>query len=838
MKVTNRLRIVLSAVLAIVPLHSANAGADTAARILIRRIVPQQEKNFVLEAFPADHGQDVFEIESRDGKIVLRGNTPVSVASALNRYLKEFCHADISHGCGNQLNLPKNLPAVPAKVRVVSPNKFRYAYNYCTHGYTMAWWDWPQWEKELDLLALNGINLALLTEGQEQVWLNALKQFGYTDAEVRQWLCLPTHSPWMYMSNLEGYGGPVPQSLIDRRVKLTQKIIARMWELGIEPILRGYYGMVPSTMHTKFPQAKIIGTGGWCDAKRPDMLYPTDPLYPKVADAYHQAQAKLFGTIKFLSGDPFHEGAVPADVNLAECGQAILASMRRAQPGVTWMLQAWLDNPQPAMLDGLDKSNLLMLDLHCERSETWRERKAFNGIAYLWCVVICFGGNNGIDGILQQYANKYVTALRDPTHGAMSGVGYMAEGTQTMPAIWELFLENAWRTQPVVIDDWVNEYIRRRYGVDSANARQAWAALLQLNYGHMSPGQASFNSVMQARPSLDPNQKARVAAVTTPTYPPSELVPVWKSLIDAAPECGVSDGYKYDLADLGRQVLSDLGTLYHWKILELRDRGDKAGMRAVSDKLLGLFDDVDALVGTRQEWLFGSWIRDARAWGATPTESDLCEHGARSLLTIWSEPTAVVLSDYANRNWSGLLGNFYEHRWQIWLDALNSNEPFNEAAVREDILKWELEWVRQTTPHFPAEPSGDVAAISRRLYKKYQGDASNPMFEAIKIKTVATTAADFIGRWRYRDIAGATCEMEFLPGGSAKLYQNGQEQDWKGVTWTFDKESILLKRPSGETFERQNLMDHDTMLFAMSGFRSAKRVAKPIGSSAGTRSQN
>ena len=473
----------------------------------------------------------------------------------------------------------------------------------------MAWWDWPQWEKELDFLALSGINLALLIEGQEQVWINALKQFGYTDAEVRQWLCLPSHQPWMYMSNMEGYGGPVPQSLVDRRVRLTQKIIARMRELGIEPMLPGYYGMVPSTMHQKFPQAKIISTGGWCDAKRPDMLYPTDPLYPKIADAFHREQAELYGNIKFLSGDPFHEGAVPADVNLAECGQAILSSMQRAQPDVTWVLQGWMENPKPAMLAGLDKSKLLILDLYCESSEMWRERKAFDGIRYLWCVVICFGGNNGIDGILQDYANKFVTAQHDPSRGALSGVGYMCEGTRTMPAIWELFLENAWRTEPVAINDWVNGYIVRRYGAASAKARQAWATLLKLNYGHISPGQASFNSVMQARPSLDPNQKARVAAVTAPTYPPSELVPAWKALLDAAPECGTSDGYRYDLADLGRQVLSDLGTRYNRQILDLRDRGDKAGMRAVSDKLLGLFDDVDALVGTRQEWLLGSWIR-------------------------------------------------------------------------------------------------------------------------------------------------------------------------------------------------------------------------------------
>jgi alpha-N-acetylglucosaminidase len=109
---------------------------------------------------PSAGGNDVFELESHDGQNLLRGNNGVALASALHRYLKEFCHADISYGCGHQLTLPGTLPAVPQKVRVDSPNKYRYAYNYCTHGYTMAWWDWPQWEKEIDFLALNGIKLA------------------------------------------------------------------------------------------------------------------------------------------------------------------------------------------------------------------------------------------------------------------------------------------------------------------------------------------------------------------------------------------------------------------------------------------------------------------------------------------------------------------------------------------------------------------------------------------------------------------------------------------------------------------------------------------------------
>lgn len=35
---------------------------------------------------------------------------------------------------------------------------------------TFAWWDWERWEKEIDWMALQGINLPLAFTGQEAIW--------------------------------------------------------------------------------------------------------------------------------------------------------------------------------------------------------------------------------------------------------------------------------------------------------------------------------------------------------------------------------------------------------------------------------------------------------------------------------------------------------------------------------------------------------------------------------------------------------------------------------------------------------------------------------------------
>jgi alpha-N-acetylglucosaminidase len=696
--------------------------ATNASRGLIQRLLPKQAKHFTVETIGSADGLDVFEIESRDGEIVLRGNNGVSIASALNRYLKEFCHCDISWNCGNQLDLPKNLPVVREKVRVTSPHKFRFAYNYCTHGYTMAWWDWPRWERELDFLALSGVNLALVIEGQESVWINALKQFGYSDAEIRQWLVLPTHQPWMCMSNMEGYGGPLPPMLVEQRLDLGKKIVARMRELGVEPVLQGYYGIVPPGFAQKPPQAKVHPQGSWGKLRRPDMLEPTDPMFAKVAAAFYGEQKKLFGAVNFYAADPFHEGGSTEGIDLAACGRAIYQPMN----GATWVLQSWQANPRQEMIDALDKNKLLVLDLWCEVQENWRRRTNFNGTPWLWCTIHNFGGNVGLGGRLSWVADEPIQAANDPARGRMSGIGALMEGSGTCPALWEMFFENAWRSTAPNLGAWLGDYSLRRYGTRNGPAEQALEILADTVYNApASRVELPINSVVCARPSLDPDQRARTWASTHLYYDPKRLVEAWRLLLEAAPQSKESDGYRYDLADVGRQVLANTGDRYHKQIIAAYQAKDTNDLRLLSDKMLGLIADMDELTGTRREFLLGTWLEDARSWGTNREEKNRYEQDARELLTTWTSGDNIP--DYANRQWSGLLGHFYYRRWQLWLAALNDSLakgiPVNESAERQKIRDWELSWTRQHES-FSTKPHGDVVAISRKLFAKYSFDAS------------------------------------------------------------------------------------------------------------------
>ena len=166
-----------------------------AAYALIERVTPGYGKQFVLELIPPEHGMDVYEIVPQDGRIVLRGNNPVALATAYNQYLKYTCRVHVSW-LGNRLDLPERLPLPEKAVRNTINGKYRVYMNYCTLSYSAPWWDWERWQREIDYMAMNSINMPLSVVGLEAVWYNTLLKHRFTDEEARAFLAAPGHMAW------------------------------------------------------------------------------------------------------------------------------------------------------------------------------------------------------------------------------------------------------------------------------------------------------------------------------------------------------------------------------------------------------------------------------------------------------------------------------------------------------------------------------------------------------------------------------------------------------------------------------------------------------------------
>ncbi len=156
------------------------------------------------------------------------------------------------------------------------------------------------------------------------------------------------------MGNLEGWGGPMSRGMMESRARMQRRILARMAELGIEPVLQGFWGMVPNKLREKYPDARIVDQGLWGRIfPRPAILLPEDPLFDRMADRYYSVLRELYGdSVKYLGGDLFHEGGDTTGMHVTRTASLIQASMQRHFPGSKWMLQGWSGNPKKELLAG------------------------------------------------------------------------------------------------------------------------------------------------------------------------------------------------------------------------------------------------------------------------------------------------------------------------------------------------------------------------------------------------------------------------------------------------------------------------------------------------------
>lgn len=271
-----------------------NKNLKKSAYDLIKRVVPEVADQFVVEFIPKEGEKDVYEVESRDNKIILRGNNGVSIASALNHYLKYYTHSSITWN-GTNLNLSTPLPVLPEKIRNVSPHKYRYYLNYVTYNYTMSWWDWERWQWEIDWMALNGINMPLSIAGQNAIHRRVYKDLGLTDKDLESFFSGPAYFGWFWMGNLDEWGGPLPLSWIQGHELLQKKILKRQRSLGMTPILPAFTGHVPPAFKNKYPKAKLNKTR-WSTFSDVYLLDPDDPMFVKIGKKFIEETMATYGT--------------------------------------------------------------------------------------------------------------------------------------------------------------------------------------------------------------------------------------------------------------------------------------------------------------------------------------------------------------------------------------------------------------------------------------------------------------------------------------------------------------------------------------------------------------
>ncbi|KAK2637010.1 hypothetical protein Ddye_031802 [Dipteronia dyeriana] len=146
-----------------------------------------------------------------------------------------------------------------------------------------VWWHWERWEKEIDWMALQGINLPLAFNGQETIWQKVFMNLNISMDDLNDFFGGPDFLAWACLGNLHGgWGGPLSQNWLNQQLILQKQILSRMLELGMTPVLPSFSGNVPAALKKKIPSANITRLGDWIGSSTQTQISGSHPKWKYV----------------------------------------------------------------------------------------------------------------------------------------------------------------------------------------------------------------------------------------------------------------------------------------------------------------------------------------------------------------------------------------------------------------------------------------------------------------------------------------------------------------------------------------------------------------------------
>ncbi|TPQ21768.1 alpha-N-acetylglucosaminidase [Streptomyces sporangiiformans] len=710
-----------------VPAHAAESPGkgpafDTApARSALNRLLPEHARQFRLSLLDDGSGDpggpDRFRVTGSPGRIEVAGTTPAVLLTGVHWYLKYVCGAHIAWN-GSQLDLPRRLPAPTRPLERSTALPHRFALNDTNDGYTAPFADWSYWERLIDVLALHGCNEVLVVAGMEAVYHRMLPEFGYSDAEARAWLSAPPHHPWQLLQNLYGYGGPLSPELIAGRARLGRRIADRLRELGMAPVLPGYYGHVPKGFVERAGgDAHVVPQGVWHGFERVDWLDPRTESFAAVAASFYGHQEDVFGEAAHFKMDLLHEGGTAGDVPVPDAARGVETALQKAHPDAIWVILGWQENPLPELLDAIDKRKMLIVDGVSDRYTNVTDREAdWGGTPYAFGTIPNFGGRTTIGARAHLWTERFF-AWRDKAGSALAGTAYMPEAVDRDPAAFELFSELAWTETKIDRAAWFSSYADFRYGGPDRSARAAWRAMHDTAFQQRAVERSDpHDSLFCARPDLSANRAAYYAPRDL-TYDPGRFDAAFAGLLDLPAALRGSAAYTYDLVDVARQALAHRSRQLLPQLKAAYQKKDRDTFKALSTLWLRLMRLSDDVTGTHAAFLLGPWINDARLLATDDAERAEFERTAKVLITVWggratSDPGN--LHEYGNREWHGLMADFYVPRWQKWLDTLEDALTTGTPPAAVDWFAFEEPWTRERKD-YPLRPVGDPYRTAARV---------------------------------------------------------------------------------------------------------------------------
>ncbi|HBL40262.1 MAG TPA: hypothetical protein DDY98_01290 [Ruminococcaceae bacterium] len=686
---------------------------------LIKRNTPELSDCFITEQCEEKQGMNFFRYEAKNGKVHIQGDCAVSMAVAYYAFLRDWCGGafSVDHSLRYREFV---LPTQPEEALI--NRKYRTCMEDTFFSCGACWWDWERWEKEIDFMAMNGINMPLCVVGTEAVWMRTMVEIGMSEPFALTDISGPSYWGWQ-LSNC--YDGCVPQirkETVEARIALGRRILEREKELGMKPILHSFSGYVSRLFIKSKLRARFNKAESWCKFPEQYQIATRDPAFMRIGSAFLKNQSLLLGDSDFYMADPYyaHAPAKKGDAFLAGIGTAILHVMTKHNENATWVLHA--SSAKPAMLKNLDAQRLLVLS-DCLDDVP-------NGVPclltthYNGCDVTALHGD--ASSVCGQRFDDVVQA-----DDRLCGVGACTDGVDTN----ELFRQ--WTMNSLVETEadtagWMNRYFKNRWKTQD-DTGEIVRALLDTCYRPNQPKREA-GSIICARPSVSPNHTSVGDAGCDVGYDNAILFSAVEKMLAVH-----ADSYEYelDVCDFLRQALSNKAKELCQSALEGYRQKNVEQFETNTNAFLQLIEDLDRLLMTKKEFALPYHLGQAKKCGSTEDECQNYEINLLAQITIFGPVRDNDLYDCCWKDWGGLLKTFYLKRWRALFEYLAvsfKKRPMPErtkmqslgrdaylgSEFNRNLAQVERDWISKYTPEYDAVEQEDTLQVAKELMAQYK----------------------------------------------------------------------------------------------------------------------
>lgn len=684
--------------------------AQRVAQAAFVRVLGEAADRVRVDIVPAPDG---FVVSATDGVAHITASSPAAALMGLRSVL-----AATGESFDEILSALTGVGPIAPEVPITARPRLEHRFygNDTEDSYVGAYRTFEDWERLIDGIVARGFNEIFIPVGIEGAYVELLTAFGYSRDEALDWIPLPSHQPWWLLQNMSSYPGGMSEELLAQRIELGRRIIARVLELGARPVVPGFGGVVPRDFGVRNPAFVDVPDNDWQGFDRPAWLDPRSPLFADAASVFYRAVDRLLGPIDMFKIDPLHEGGA-STIDIADAGRGIERAMQRAHPGATWVLLAWQDNPRRELLGALDPRRVLVVDGVSDRHRALDREADFGGVDYAFGAIWNFGGDTATGAQLATWNDRVEEWLAKPS-SRVRGIAALPEGGLNNPLAMDFFASLAWRSGRVDVDDWVRQWTVARYGRAVPSAISAWQRIAATAYSLPDDNDFSepHDSLFAAWPSFTASTSS-LFSPRTATYDLARFAGALPMMSEAASELGHHRAFRFDLADISRQTVTNTARQLLPAIAHAHAVGDGGQYERLTRLWIEGMRLLDAVAGTESLWLLGRVLDEARAAGSSPEEQERLERSQRLILSTWGPlvpATTGALSNYAGRDWQGLVSTLYLPRWEEFFARNHPGRARGDAITDDDWWRLDQTWIDSTDRSgIRSEPVGDIVAQAR-----------------------------------------------------------------------------------------------------------------------------